>query len=380
VAEPGHLRDVGALFLKLGTIGFGGPAAHIAMTHDEVVVRRDWFDDRQYADMIAMSNLIPGPNSTEVAMHVGRERAGGRGLVLAGACFILPAALLMLGFAWAYERYGTEPQAEWLLYGVKPVVIALIVQAVWLLGRATMRGILVPAVGVVALVAALLGVPELLVLVGAGLVVVVGRAGNRLGGGPGAVAPFPLLAFLGGGGGGAVASVGLVPIFFQFLWIGSVLFGSGYVLVAFLQGQLVDARGWLTEQQLLDAVAIGQITPGPLFTTATFVGYLLAGVPGAVVATVGIFLPGFVLVAMTGPLIPRLRRSLVFGALLDGVVAGSLALMVWVAWVLGRDAVVDGWTAALALVSALLLLRWRVSAVWLVLGGAVAGLVIEGLL
>lgn len=376
---PGHIRDVAALFLKLGTIGFGGPAAHIAMTHDEVVVRRHWFDDRQYADMIAMSNLIPGPNSTEVAMHVGRERAGGRGLVLAGVCFILPAALLMLGFAWAYERYGAEPQAEWLLYGIKPVVIALIVQAIWLLGRATLRGALVPAVGAVALLAAFVGVPELLVLVGAGLVVAVGRAGARLGG-TGAVAPLPLLAWLGGSGSGAAASVGLVPLFFQFLWIGSVLFGSGYVLVAFLQGQLVDARGWLTEQQLLDAVAIGQVTPGPLFTTATFIGYLLAGVPGAVVATIGIFLPGFVLVALTGPLIPRLRRSPLFGAFLDGVVAGSLALMVWVAWVLGRDAIVDGWTAALALVSALLLLRWRVNATWLVLGGAVAGLVIEGVL
>jgi chromate transporter len=379
VAAPGRLRDVATLFLKLGTIGFGGPAAHIAMTHDEVVVRRHWFDDRQYADMIAMSNLIPGPNSTEVAMHVGRERAGGRGLALAGVCFILPAALLMLGFAWAYERYGAEPQAEWLLYGVKPVVIALIVQAIWLLGRATLRGALVPAVGAVALVAAFVGVPELLVLVGAGLVVAVGRAGARLRG-TGVVAPLPLLAWLGGSGSGAAASVGLVPLFFQFLWIGSVLFGSGYVLVAFLQGQLVDARGWLTEQQLLDAVAIGQVTPGPLFTTATFIGYLLAGVPGAVVATVGIFLPGFVLVALTGPLIPHLRRSPVFGAFLDGVVAGSLALMVWVAWVLGRDAIVDGWTVALALVSALLLLRWRVNATWLVLGGAVAGLVIEGLL
>jgi chromate transporter len=380
VAAPGRLRDVAALFLKLGTIGFGGPAAHIAMTHDEVVVRRHWFDDRQYADMIAMSNLIPGPNSTEVAMHVGRERAGSRGLVLAGVCFILPAALLMLGFAWAYERYGAEPQAEWLLYGVKPVVIALIVQAIWLLGRATLRGALVPAVGSVALLAAFVGVPELLVLVGAGLVVMVVRAGARLAGGTGGLAPLPVLGLLGASGGGAAASVGLVPLFFQFLWIGSVLFGSGYVLVAFLQGQLVDARGWLTEQQLLDAVAIGQVTPGPLFTTATFIGYLLAGVPGAVVATVGIFLPGFVLVALTGPLIPRLRRSAVFGAFLDGVVAGSLALMVWVAWVLGRDAIVDGWTVALALASALLLLRRRVNATWLVLGGALAGLVIKGLL
>jgi chromate transporter len=378
VAEPGRLRELAALFLKLGTIGFGGPAAHIAMTHDEVVGRRRWFTDTQYADMIGMTNLIPGPNSTEVAMHVGRERAGGRGLVLAGVCFILPAALVMGVLAWAYERYGTEPQVEWLLYGVKPVVIAVIAQAIWLLGRATLHGALVPAIGIAALVAAFVGVPELLILVLAGVAVAVWRAGARLGGRAGSLAPLPLFPLLGGTG-VATASVGLVPLFFVFLWIGAVLYGSGYVLLAFLQGELVDGRGWLTEQQLLDAVAIGQVTPGPLFTTATFIGYLLGGVPGAVVATVGIFLPGFVFVALTGPLIPRLRRSEVFGAFLDGVVAASLALMTWVAWVLGRDAIVDGWTVALALASALLLFRWRISPVWLILGGALAGLLIEGL-
>jgi chromate transporter len=380
MAERGQLRELAALFLKLGTIGFGGPAAHIAMTHDEVVVRRRWFTDAQYADMIGMANLVPGPNSTEVAIHVGRERAGWRGLVIAGVCFILPATLIMGVLAWAYERYGTKPQVEWLLYGVKPVVIALIAQAIWLLGRATLRGVLLPVVGVAALVAAFVGVPELLILATAGVFVAVWRAGGRLVGRTGALMPLPLLPFLGGTSAATTTSVGLAPLFFAFLWIGAVLYGSGYVLFALLQGELVDERAWLTEQQLLDAVAVGQVTPGPLFTTATFIGYLLAGVPGAVVATVAIFLPGFIFVAVTGPLIPRLRGSKVFGAFLDGVVVASLALIGWIAWVFGRDAIIDGWTTVIALVAALLLFRWRVSSIWLVLGGALAGLLIEGLL
>jgi len=377
MAEPGRLRELAALFLKLGTIGFGGPAAHIAMTHDEVVVRRRWFTDAQYADMIGMANLVPGPNSTEVAIHVGRERAGWRGLLVAGSCFILPAALIVGFLAWMYERYGTEPPGEWVLNGVKPVVIALIAQAIWLLARTTVRGVLLPLVGVAALVAAFAGVHELVILAGAGLVVAVWRSGGRLANRSGAFLPLPLLPLLGGTGTSATMSAGLAPLFFAFLWIGSVLYGSGYVLFALLQGELVDSRGWLTEQQLLDAVAVGQVTPGPLFTTATFIGFLLGGVPGAIVATVAIFLPGFVFVAITGPLIPRLRGSAVFGAFLDGVVVASLALIGWVGWVFGRDAIVDGWTAAIALVAAVLLFRWRVPSIWLVLGGALAGLLIE---
>jgi chromate transporter len=375
MAEPGRLRELAALFLKLGTIGFGGPAAHIAMTHDEVVVRRRWFTDAQYADMIGMSNLVPGPNSTEVAIHIGRERAGWRGLLVAGTCFILPAALIVGFLAWMYERYGTEPPGEWILYGVKPVVIALIVQAIWLLGRTTVRGVLLPVVGVVALVAAFAGVHELVILAAAGMFVAVWKAGGRLVNRTGVFLPLPLL--IGGASASGPASVGLAPLFFAFLWIGAVLYGSGYVLFALLQGELVDSRGWLTEQQLLDAVAVGQVTPGPLFTTATFIGYLLAGVPGAIVATVAIFLPAFVFVALTGPLIPRLRKSEIFGAFLDGVVVASLALIGWVAWVFGRDAIVDGWTVAIALVAAALLFRWRVPSIWLVAGGALAGLLIE---
>jgi chromate transporter len=373
----GALREVGLVFLRLGATAFGGPAAHIAMMEEEVVRRRGWMAREEFLDLLGATNLIPGPNSTEMAIHVGYRRAGWPGLFVAGLCFILPAALIVLGIAWAYVRFGTLPEADAVLYGIKPVVIAVVAQALWGLGRTAVKNVFLGCVAVAALAASLLGVNELLLLLGAGVVVAGVRwVRDRPRAAPAAAAlVVPGLSIGGAAAAGAASSFGLGMLFLTFLKAGAFLFGSGYVLLAFLRGDLVDRLGWLTEGQLLDAVAVGQVTPGPVFTTATFIGYLLGGVSGAVVATVAIFLPAFVFVAASGPLVPRLRRSRVAGAFLDGVNVASLALMAAVTWQLGREAIVDPVTILLAVASAVLLMWLQVSSVWLVLGGALVGLV-----
>ncbi|GMU05622.1 chromate efflux transporter [Corallococcus caeni] len=371
------LGEVARVFLRLGLTSFGGPAAHIAMMEDELVRRRQWLPREEFLDLLGATNLIPGPNSTELAIHLGHRRAGWPGLVVAGVCFIVPAMLLTLAAAWAYVRFGTLPQAGALLYGVKPVILAVVLQALWGLGRTALTTRPRVAVAVGATVASALGVNELLILAVSGMALAAWlRArstpppGSTL-----ALAPFALQ------GAAAVTATASVPfslggLFLFFVKVGSVLFGSGYVLLAFLRADLVEHWGWLTEAQLLDAVAVGQFTPGPVFTTATFIGYLVGGVPGAGLATLGIFLPAFVFVAISGPLVPRLRRSRTAGAVLDGVNAASLALMAVVTWQLGRAALVDAWTVALGVVGAVLLLRWRVNSAWLVLGGAAVGLLL----
>jgi len=378
-ARAERLRELAAVFLKLGTIAFGGPAAHVAMMEQEVVVRRRWLSREAFLDYYGATNLIPGPNSTELAIHIGHARAGWPGLLVAGACFILPAALLVGGIAWLYVTYGRLPQVQGLLYGVKPVVIAIVLQALWRLGRSAIKSAGLALLGVAALGAAAAGVHELLVLTLAGAIAAGPpiarslRSGVRL---PGvvAVAVPAVPGAIGTAAASAAAGASLWGLFAVFVKIGAVLFGSGYVLLAFLRADLVERLGWLTERQLLDAVAVGQVTPGPVFTTATFVGYLVAGGPGAVAATVGIFLPAFVFVALSGPLVPRMRRSPTAGAVLDGVTVASLALMAVVTAQLGRSAVVDWPTAVLAAASAVLLLRFRVNSAWLVLGGALVGL------
>lgn len=378
-----ELAALATLFLKLGSIAFGGPAAHIALFEDEVVRRRRWLTRDEFLDLLGATNLIPGPNSTEMAIHIGHRRAGWPGLVVAGVCFILPSTMIVMAMAWAYVRFGTLPQAEGLLYGVKPVMIAVVLQALYGLGRRALKTRALALVGFAAAVLSFVGVHELLVLFGAGLVVAVGRLG-RSRAVAGTKLPLfeaaPLLPLAVGTGAAAAVTIpfGLWPMFLFFLKVGSVLFGSGYVLLAFLRADLVERWQWLTEAQLLDAIAIGQFTPGPLFTTATFIGYLLGGGAGAVVATVGIFLPAFVFVAISGPLIPRLRESAVVGAVLDGVNVASLALMAVVTLHLGAAALVDEWTLGLAIMAAFLLIRFRVSSVWLVLGGAVAGTLLRG--
>ena len=378
-----RLLELASLFLKLGTTAFGGPAAHIAMFENEVVRRRQWLTREEFLDLLGATNLIPGPNSTEMAIHVGHRRAGWAGLVVAGTCFILPAFLIVSVIAWAYVRYGRLPRVEGLLDGVKPVVIAIVLRALWGLGRKALKNWPLAVVGVAGVILSLLGVNELLLLFGAGaLVAIVGPLFLRPAKpGPAttstALPVAPLLATTGGAVAGAAVALpfSLWPMFLFFLKVGSVLFGSGYVLLAFLRADLVDRWHWLSESQLLDAVTVGQITPGPLFTTATFIGYFLGGGPGAVLATVGIFLPAFVFVAVSGPLVPRLRRSPVAGAFLDGVNAASLALMAAVTWQLGRAAVHDWFTLVLAVTGAVLLFRFRFNSTWLIAAGAAAGLV-----
>lgn len=346
------LAELATVFLRLGATAFGGPPAHIALMERELVERRRWLSREQFLDYLGAINLLPGPNSTEMALYVGRERAGFPGLVVAGLSFMLPSAVMVGGLAWAYVRFGAVPAAAGLLYGSKPVIIALIAQALWSLGRAAVKSKFLAAIGVAAVVAGLAGVNGIVLLVAAGAIAIAGHVKPR---GPLAVMPLTLFLF--------------------FLKVGAVMFGSGYVLLAFLRADLVENWHWLTEHQLLDAIAVSQITPGPLSTAATFIGYLLGGWTGAVVATAGIFLPAFLLTAASGQVIPRLRRSAIAGAFLDGVNVGALALMTVVGWQLARAALVDWVTLALAAVSALLVFRTRINPVWLMVAGCAVGLV-----
>jgi chromate transporter len=384
-ARAKHLRELAMFFLRLGVTTFGGPAAHVAIMEDEVVRRRKWLSGQQFLDLLGASNLIPGPSSSELAIHIGYIRAGWPGLLVAGFCFILPAAVMVCGLAWAYECFGNLPATSALLYGIKPPVIAVILQALWGLARTAVK---TPALAGISLasIAALIffGLHPLLLLVIAGAITVVasGITGRRRGTQAVSLTSLllppkasPTVATLAATGAAAViAPFTLGSLFLVFLKIGAVVFGSGYVLLAFLRNDFVVHRGWLTDIQLADAVAVGQVTPGPVFTTATFIGYILGGVRGAIVATIGIFLPAFLLVAASGPLVPRIRKSRIASAFLDGVNVASLALMAVVTWQLGRTSLVDVETAALATASLIIMLRFRVNSLWLVLGGAVIGL------
>jgi chromate transporter len=384
VRPPASVGEIVRLFLKLGTIGFGGPAAHVALMEEEVVRRRGWLTREAFMDYLGATNLIPGPNSTELAIEIGRDRAGWPGLAAAGAAFILPAAIIVTVVAWAYVRFGQLPGALALLAGVKPVVIVIVVQALWRLARTALKTVWLGVLAVAAVGLVIAGINELVVLLSAAVVAALVTVFRRRPGDAPATLGTPFLvrhaasgramsATLGTAAATAPMAVSLWPLFGIFLKIGSVLFGSGYVLLAFLRADFVQRLGWLTERQLLDAVAVGQVTPGPVFTTATFIGYVLAGVPGAIVATVGIFLPAFVFVAISGPLVPRLRTSRVAGAALDAVNAASLALMAVVTWQLGRAALVSVPAVAIALVAGALLATQRVNVAWLILGGALAG-------
>jgi chromate transporter len=369
-----RLTEIAGLFLRLGITAFGGPAAHIAMMHDETVNRRKWLTDQEFLDLVGATNLIPGPNSTEMAIHVGFLRAGWPGLIVGGACFIVPAVLIVMTLAWVYIRYGATPQAEWLLYGIKPVVIAIIAQALWTLGRKAVKGPLTAATGAAVLVLYFAGLNEIALLFAGGLLVMtlqnIRRWRNRIT--PILLPPPGLAGLLAAPM--AAASVSLPLMFLTFLKIGAVLYGSGYVLLAFLRADFVVRLGWLTDQQLIDAVAIGQVTPGPVFTTATFIGYILGRTPGALLATLGIFLPSFIFVAISNPLIPRIRKSPWVSGLLDGVNVASLGLMAAVTWQLGRASLTDAITAATAIIALALLIRFKVNTTWLILGGGLIGL------
>ena len=365
--------EVAILFLKLGLTAFGGPAAHVALMHNEVVTRRHWIDEQRFLDLFGAANMIPGPSSTELAIYLGYQYAGWIGLVLGGVCFILPAMLIVLVLAWAYVQFGATAEAGRLFYGIKPVVIAIVAQALWNLSRKAVKNVLAGIVGSVMIGLYLLGVNVIALLVtGGGAMLLIEmiqrrKAGQALG----ALLPIAGLSL--------PTAVVVVPfslpvLFWAFLKIGAVLYGSGYVLLAFLRSDFVSGLGWLTDKQLVDAIAIGQVTPGPVFTTATFIGYLLGGVPGGLIATFGIFLPSFILVAVSSPLIPRLRHSAWFSKILDGVNVASLGLMAGVTLQLAQAALIDPVTIAIMLVSAMLLFRFRVNSTWLIAGGAMVGL------
>lgn len=372
------LAELAFAFLKLGTFAFGGPAAHIALMQEEFVRRRHWITEADFLDRIAAASLIPGPSSTEVAIFIGQTKRGWRGLVVAGTCFILPAAILVSLLAAAYVRYQSLPQVQGMLYAIKPVVIAIIVQALWSLGRSAIKTWPLAVIAGVSVVLAAISVDALLVLVAAGVASGVALWSQR-GRGNAASLAWPIgIRFWSVPVVVATAiPFGLAQLFFSFLKVGSVVFGSGYVLLAFLRAEFVERLHWLTERQLIDAVTVGQFTPGPVFTTATFIGYILDGIPGAACATLGIFLPGFLLVAASGPLLPKIRQSPLSGAILDGVVAGSLALMAVVTWQLGKAAIVDWRSLLICLASLLALWRYRINSAWLIGAAAIAGLVFK---
>lgn len=369
------LGEILGFFLRLGLTAFGGPAAHISLMQRDAVERRGWMSQERFLDLVGACNLLPGPSSTQVAMALGYSRAGWVGLLIAGACFILPASLATLALAWCYVRFGSLPQAQGLLNGAKPVMVAIIVQAVWNLGKMAFRRWQLAMAGLACFAAVLAGAPAIAVLlVSGGLALLAAwqrartkeKSGAALG-----IAGVPL-AF-----GGAGASIGSLPIFLVFLKLGVVVFGSGYVLVAFLKADLVDRLHWVTQPQLLDAITAGQLTPGPVFATATFLGYLLQGWAGAAAATVAIFLPSFLMAGLVGALAGRIRNSPLAAAFLDGVNAAAIALMASVAIFLGRTAFVDVWTWALGLASAVLLMRFKVNATWLILAGAALGILVR---
>jgi chromate transporter len=366
------LKEVVLLFLRLGITAFGGPAAHIGMYHDEVVKRRKWVSEEEFLDLMGAANLIPGPNSTEMVIHLSLRRAGWKGLILGGTVFILPAVVIVMGLAWLYVKFGSTPQVEWLLYGIKPVVIAVVLQALWNLSRKAIGDWLTGAMVIAVAALYWLGINEIALLFGGGLLLFLIRNIKVLSAGKmaGVILPGGLLA----AGTQAASAVSLPLLFLIFLKIGSILYGSGYVLLAFLRSDFVVKLGWLTDQQLIDAIAIGQVTPGPVFTSATFIGYILADVPGALLATLGIFLPSFIFVALTAPLIPKIRDSKQFSSLLDGVNAVSLGLMGAVMVQLGISSLIDIPTILIGIISAVLLIRYRVSSTWLILGGGLIGL------
>jgi len=371
-AARGSLGEVAKQFLRLGFIAYGGPAAHVAMMEEEFVRRRGWLTRERFLDLLGAVSLLPGPSSTELAIYLGEIRAGLAGLIVAGACFILPAAFLVAALAWAYLKFGTVPEVTGLLFGIKPVVVALIAQAVWSLGKTALRNVPLTALALAVVLLAIAGVPAVWLLIGAGFFWTALRKGKRLTGNRAAFG-----AWIGLGTGSAGGAFGALPILFYFLKIGAVLVGSGYVLLPVLRSDLVVKLHWLSDSQLLDAVAVSQATPGPFFTVATFIGYILAGWKGAALATLGMFLPAFVYVAATSSFLPKLRKSPLAAAFLDGVNAAAVALMAYVGLQFGRAALVNIPAVILAVLSTVLVFRYKINSTWLVLGGAAAGIALR---
>jgi chromate transporter len=372
----GSVREVASVFVRLGLLAFGGAAGQIAMMRRELVERRHWLTEQEFLDLFGIMNLIPGPSATETAIALGYARAGWPALVLGGCLFILPAMAMILALAWVYVRYGTLPAVEWVLYGVNPIVIAIVADALWSMGRAAIKNVWLLLLGVAAMGLYFRGISIEAILLGtvllAGMTSAIERRKER-----DRTAILPMLGTVAGTGAAAAIPFSLTRLFLTFLKIGAVSYGSGYVLLAFLHADFVTRLHWLTEKQLLDAIAAGQITPGPVFASATFVGYLTGGFNGALLATLGVFLPSFVFVAIVFPLIPRLRGSTSARTFLNGINAATMGLMAAVSWQLARGAIVDTFTALEALIAFFILLRYQINAAWLILGGVVAGVVMK---
>ena len=360
-----HLKEVGSLFFKLGCIAFGGPASHVAMMEDEIVKKRKWISQQHFLDLMGATNLIPGPNSTEMTMHCGHERAGWKGLFVAGASFIFPAVVITMVFAYLYQEYGKLPAVEPFIYGIKPAVIAIILSAVYRLGKKALKNVELGILGVLTLVVSLLGVNEILALFGCGFVGLlwyfIKSSTTKLN----SFAPLPILSLL--------ASSGALKVLFTFLKVGALLYGSGYVLFAYLDAELVNT-GLLTRQELIDAVAVGQFTPGPVLSTATFIGYQLYGFWGAIAATVGIFLPSFIFVLILNPIVPKMRKSKVIGAFLDAVNIAAVAVIIAVCFEMAKESINDWRTILIAVLSILAVFGLKkMNSAFVVLGGAILG-------
>jgi chromate transporter len=369
------LKEIAYVFLKLGSTAFGGPAVNIAMMEDEVIHRRSWISREEFLDLIGVTNFIPGPNSTEMAIHVGYRLAGWRGLFVAGICFILPAVLIVTGFAWAYINYGKLPETEKILSGIKPVIVAIVSQALFRFGQTAIKTRSLLIIAILATIINLLGVSEIVVIFAAGIFNLVIKNFKKFTDKSNSLFLLVFgtnftnnINFLANSN--HLVDFSLSKLFMFFMKVGSILFGSGYVLLAFLKADLVDKFGWLTEAQLLDAIAVGQFTPGPLFTTATFIGYILAGIPGATVATVGIFLPAFFFVAISAPFVHKIRESKNAGIALDGINVASLALMVVVIFILGKTTLTNFLSLGIFISTLILLTRFKVNAIWLIIAGA----------
>ncbi|HSY59967.1 MAG TPA: chromate efflux transporter [Terriglobales bacterium] len=374
----GNLREVAAFFLKLGFLAYGGAAGHIAMMRRELVDRHKWISEQDFLDLFGIMNLIPGPSSTETVIAMGYWRAGWPALILAGVLFILPAMLMILALSWAYVRYGSLPAAQWILYGVNPIVISIIADALWSLGRAALKNMWLASMAVVALVLYFKGVSVVAIILGAAALMAAFAYSKSRGVKP----AMGILPMMGVGAGVAAVASSAIPfsmarLFLTFLKIGAVAYGSGYVLLAFMHADFVAHLHWLTEKQLLDAIAAGQITPGPVFASATFVGYLTGGLKGALLATLGMFLPSFIFIAILFPFIPKLKGSAGARTFLDGINAVTVGLMAAVSWQLARGAILDAFTAAEAVIGFIILRRYQINSAWLILGGLVAGFALK---
>jgi chromate transporter len=366
-----RLKELAVLFFRLGCTSFGGPAVHIAMMRDEVVDKLKWMSEQQFLDLIGVTNLIPGPNSTEMAIHVGHERAGWKGLLIAGFCFIMPAVIITGLIAWFYRQYGTLPQAQPYIYGIKPAVIAVILGAIYPLLKKSLKTIELGLIGVLSLILSILRYNEIFIMFGAGLIAV-GLAALRNNSVSKNFLPLLLMPSSISG----LVSMTNARLFFTFLKIGAILYGSGYVLFAFLDSELVQ-RGFLQRQQLVDAIAVGQFTPGPVFSSVTFVGYQISGFQGAVLSTIGIFLPSFLFVAFLSPLLLKLRNSKVFSSFLDAVNIASVAIIIAVCYAIGREGITDWRTILIAALSLVLVFTFRkLNSAWIILGGALTGYIL----